>query len=219
MPDAVGKLERGSRVVVKDTGPPSVPTAPIAMPLKVTTTGSPATTEPLPKVMTMFDNVLGPETAWAFPLILAAGVTLDAKKRTGYASVIRLKPILSSRPPAEGVKRNETITFVLLALRKTSGIKKLTTVTAPPIKSHDTAGLEAVGSVFVCTVTESLAALAGPIVQPTSVTATAVPAASGALPPTVNTMDRAPGCAGVSVAPAVDTLAVGVAEAAKKPDG
>ena len=75
------------------------------------------------------------------------------------------------------------------------------------------------GSAFVCTVTESLAALAGPIVQPTSVTVTAVPAASGALPPLVNTMEVAPGCAGVSVAPAVDTLAVGVAEVAKKPDG
>ena len=75
------------------------------------------------------------------------------------------------------------------------------------------------GSAFVCTVTESLAALAEPIVQPTSVTVTAVPAASGAVPPTANTMEVAPGCAGVSVAPAVDTLAVGVAEVAKKPDG
>ena len=88
-------------------------------------------------------------------------------------------------------------------------------VIAPPILPHDTAGLEGVGSASVCTVTESLAAMAGPIVQPTSVTVTAVPAASGAVPPTVNTMDRAPGCAGVSVAPAVDTLAVGVAEVAK----
>ena len=74
-------------------------------------------------------------------------------------------------------------------------------------------------SVSVCTVMESLAALAAPILQPTSVTVTAVPAASGAVPPTVNTMDRAPGCAGVSVAPAVETMAVGVAEVAKKPDG
>ena len=110
-------------------------------------------------------------------------------------------------------------TFCLPALRSASATRKVTAVTAPPILPHDTAGLEAVGSVFVCTVTELVAALAGPIVQPTSVTVTAVPAASGAVPPTVNTMDRAPGCAGVSVAPAVDTLAVGVAEAAKKPDG
>ena len=57
-----------------------------------------------------------------------------------------------------------------------------------------------------------------PIVKPTRVTVTAVPAAS-ALPAAANTMDVAPGCAGVSVAPAAETLAVGVAEVAKKPDG
>ena len=83
----------------------------------------------------------------------------------------------------------------------------------------DTAGLEAVGSAVVCTVTEdSLAALAAPIVHPTSVTVAAVPAAS-ALPEAASSMEVAPGCAGVSVAPAVDTLALGVAEVAKKPDG
>ena len=71
---------------------------------------------------------------------------------------------------------------------------------------------------FVCTVTESLAALAPPMVQPTSVTVTAVPAASGA-PVAANTMEVAPGCAGVRVVPAADTTAVGVAEAEKKPDG
>ena len=103
------------------------------MPLKVTITGAPATTEPLPNVMTMLDDVLAPETASALPLILTAGVTSDAKKPTGYASVIRLEPIMSSRPPAVGVKRKETVTFVLLALRETSGIAKLTSVTAPPI--------------------------------------------------------------------------------------
>ena len=122
-------------------------------------------------------------------------------------------------PPALGVKVNVASTPALPATRSEAATLNVTEVTAPLITPHDTAGLEAVGSVFVCTVTESLAALAGPIVQPTSVTVTAVPAASGAVPPTVNTMDRAPGCAGVSVAPAVDTLAVGVAEVAKKPDG
>ena len=70
----------------------------------------------------------------------------------------------------------------------------------------------------VRTVTESAAALATPMVQPTSVTVTAVPAAS--VPPAAaNTMDVLPGAPGVSVTPAVDTLAVGVAEVAKKPDG
>jgi hypothetical protein len=119
--------------VVKVTGPPSLPTAPIVMPLKVTTTGAPATTEPLPKVMTMLDDVLGPETAWAFPLILTAGVTLDAKKPIGYASVMRLEPIMSSRPPAEGEKRKEISTFDLFALRETSGIAKTKSATALPI--------------------------------------------------------------------------------------
>ena len=88
----------------------------------------------------------------------------------------------------------------------------------PNILPLDTAGLETVGSASVCTVTESLAALAAPILQPTSVTVTEVPAASK-LPVAANTMEVAPGCAGVSVAPPVDTLAVGVAEVAKKPDG
>ena len=88
----------------------------------------------------------------------------------------------------------------------------------PNILPLDTAGPETVGSASVCTVTESLAALAAPILQPTSVTVTEVPAASK-LPVAANTMEVSPGCAGVSVALPVDTLAVGVAEVAKKPDG
>ena len=83
---------------------------------------------------------------------------------------------------------------------------------------EDANGLEAVGSALVCTVTESVAALAAPIVQPTSVTVTAVPAAS-ALPEAVKTMEVLPGAAGTRVAPAADDFAVGVGEAAKKPDG
>ncbi len=63
-----------------------------------------------------------------------------------------------------------------------------------------------------------MAALAAPIVQPTSVTATEVPAAS-ALPEAVKTMEVLPGAAGTRVAAAADDFAVGVGEAAKKPDG
>ena len=66
--------------------------------------------------------------------------------------------------------------------------------------------------------TESVAALAAPIVQPTSVTVTAVPAAS-ALPVAANTTEVLPGCAGTRVAPAADDFAVGVAEIKKKPGG
>ena len=95
---------------------------------------------------------------------------------------------------------------------------KLTEATAPPITPLDTTGLETVGSVFVCTVTESVAALATPMVQPESVTVTAVPAAS-AVPEAVKTMEVAPGCAGVRMAPTADDVAVGVENAAKKPVG
>ena len=56
------------------------------------------------------------------------------------------------------------------------------------------------------------------MVTPASVTVTAVLAAS-AVPPAVMTMDVAPGAPGTSVAPTVDSVALGVAAAAKKPDG
>ena len=62
-----------------------------------------------------------------------------------------------------------------------------------------------------------MAALAAPIVQPKSVTVTAL--VDNEPLDSASTMEVAPGCAGVSVAPPVDTLAVGVAEVAKKPDG
>ena len=121
-------------------------------------------------------------------------------------------------PPALGVSVNVAETPVLPATRSDAAMLKVTLVTAPPIAPHDTAGLEAIGSVFVRTVTESAAALATPMVQPTSVTVTAVPAAS-ALPVADKTMDVLPGAPGVRVAPAVDTMALGVGEVAKKPDG
>ena len=126
--------------------------------------------------------------------------------------------LLGPAPPALGVKVNVASTPAFAATRSPAVTLKVTAVTAPPILPLDTAGLETVGSVSVRTVTESLAALAAPIVQPASVTVTAVPAAS-VLPVATSTMEVSPGCAGVSVAPAVDTLAVGVGEVAKKPDG
>ena len=104
------------------------------------------------------------------------------------------------------------------ATRSPGATMKLTEATAPPITPLDTAGLEFTRSVLVCTVTESVAALATPMVQPESVTVTAVPAASE-VPEAAKTMDVAPGCAGVRMAPDVDDVAVGVGEVAKKPDG
>ena len=57
-----------------------------------------------------------------------------------------------------------------------------------------------------------------PMVRPASVTVTAVLAAS-AVPPVVMTMDVAPGAPGDRVAPLVDSVALGVAVVAKKPEG
>ena len=57
-----------------------------------------------------------------------------------------------------------------------------------------------------------------PMVKPVSVTVTAVLAAS-AVPPVVMTMEVAPGACGVREAPAVDSVAVGAGDVAKKPDG
>ena len=88
--------------------------------------------------------------------------------------------------------------------------------TAPPITPLVTA-LEGSRSTLVCTVTLP-AALAGPNVQPESVTVTAVAAESG-LPATDNTMDVPPGVCGVRVVSDDDEVAVGVAEGEKKPDG
>ena len=121
-------------------------------------------------------------------------------------------------PPALGVKVNVASTPALPATRSEAATLNVTEVTAKPITPHDTAGLDAAGSVFVCTVTESVAALATPIVQPTSVTVTAVSAAK-TVPVAAKTMEVPPGSAGVRTAPGVDTLAVGVAEVAKKPVG
>ena len=119
-------------------------------------------------------------------------------------------------PPALGVKANVAATLVLPATRSPAAIANVTDVTAPPTTPLDTA-LEAVGSALVCTVI-SPAALAGPNVQPASVTVTAAPADS-AVPVTAKTTDVPPGVCGVIVVPADDEVAVGVVEFAKKPDG
>jgi hypothetical protein len=91
-------------------------------------------------------------------------------------------------------------------------------VTEPPTTPDDTEGVDAVGSVLVCTVTESVAALAAPIVQPTRVTVTAASAAR-VVPVTAKMMDVLPGGPGARLVPPVDTFAVGVGVVAKKPDG
>ena len=119
-------------------------------------------------------------------------------------------------PPALGVKANVAATLVLPATRSPAAMPNEIEVTAPPITPLATA-LEGVGSALVCTVTSS-AALAGPNVQPASVTVTGVEAES-AVPVTTNTMDVTPGACGVRVVPGDDEVAVGVAEVEKKPKG
>ena len=69
-------------------------------------------------------------------------------------------------PPALGVNVNVAFTALLFATRSPAAMLNVTFQTAPPIAPQDTAGLEAVGSAAVCTVTESVAALATPMVQP-----------------------------------------------------
>ena len=123
---------------------------------------------------------------------------------------------LGPPPPALGVKANVAATLALFATRSEAAMSNVVTVTAPPITPLATA-LERVGSALVCTVT-SPAALAGPNVQPESVTVTAVAAESG-LPATGNTMDVPPGVCSVRVVSNDDEVAVGVAEGEKKPDG
>ena len=121
-------------------------------------------------------------------------------------------------PPALGVKVNVACTADLPATRSAAATVNVTADTEPPITPDDTAGLDAVGSVLVCTVTESVAALTAPIVQPTRVTVTAASAAR-VVPVTAKMMDVLPGGPGARLVPPVDTFAVGVGVVAKKPDG
>ena len=119
-------------------------------------------------------------------------------------------------PPALVVKEKVAATLVLPATRSPAAMPNEIEVTTPPITPLVTA-LEGLGSALVCTVT-SPAALAGPNVQPASVTVTAAPADS-AVPVTAKTTDVPPGVCGVRLVPADDEVAVGVVEFAKKPDG
>ena len=118
-------------------------------------------------------------------------------------------------PPALVVKANVAAT-ALFATRSPSTMSNEIEVTAPPITPLVTA-LEGSRSTLVCTVTLP-AALAGPNVQPESVTVTALVSESG-VPATDNTMDVPPGVCGVRVVPGDDEVAVGVAEVEKKPGG
>ena len=120
-------------------------------------------------------------------------------------------------PPAVGVNVNVAEAPDLPATRSAAEILNDTAVTKAPIAPEAT-GTDKDGSTFVFTVTEELLAVGAPMVRPVSVTVTAVLAAS-AVPPVVMMMDVAPGAPGDRVVPLVDSLALGVAVVAKKPEG
>ena len=82
----------------------------------------------------------------------------------------------------------------------------------------DETEVDSIGSALVFTVTEVLPLVGAPMVRPVSVTVTAVLAES-AVPPVVMMMDVAPGAPEDRVAPLADSVAVGVAVVAKKPEG
>ena len=120
-------------------------------------------------------------------------------------------------PPAVGVKVNVAATPALDATRSAAVMANETAETAPPI-TPDATETEAIGSALVCTVTKPPAVGVPLMEKPVRVTVTAVLATS-AVPPVVMTMEVAPGACGVTEAPAVDSVAVGAGDVAKKPDG
>ncbi len=183
---------------------------------RVTRTDAFAAIVPLRNVMTMLELLLALLKASTLGFTLTLGVTPDKKNPKGYTSVTWLTPPSASSPPAVGVNPKVTLTLVALATRKDSRMKNEKDVTVPPM-NEDLLLEERVGSMLVCTVT-SPPALAGPNVQPASVTVTAVEAESGS-PVTDNTMDVTPGACGVRVVSDDDEVAVGVAEVEKKPKG
>ena len=122
-------------------------------------------------------------------------------------------------PPALGLKVKVAATPLLPATRSAAAMINATVVTAPPITPQDTAGLETVGSLPVCTVTESVAALAMPKVKPISVIVTACPLVNDTQQLFVKTMENISGVPTPMFTLGVDTYAIGVETLVKKPDG
>ena len=119
-------------------------------------------------------------------------------------------------PPAVGVNVKVAETPALPATRSTDSMVNDAEATAPPI-TPDATEVEAIGSALVCTVTNE-PAVGAPMVMPASVTVTEVLAAS-AVPPVVMTMHAGPVNPGLRVDALVDSVALGVAVVAKKPEG
>jgi hypothetical protein len=213
-PDATEGETVGSALVCTVTAPPAVGVPLMIKPVSVTVTAALAASCATDVVTTIRVRVGCAQLPLAPPLTDAPGVAVAAKKPDGYVRV--MVPPAAIAPPAEVVKTNVAAAPVSPATRSADAIQKEVPVTVPPI-TPDAVPAEAVGSTLVAMVTAP-PPVAAPTVKPVSVTVTAVLAASGA-PPVVMTMEVAPGACGVREAPAVDSVAVGAGDVAKKPDG
>ena len=215
-PDATEVEAVGSALVCTVTAPPAVGVILMVKPVSVTVTAALATSCATDVVTTIWVRLGCAQLPLAPPLTDAPGVAVVAKKPDGYVSV--MGPPAAIAPPAEVVKTNVAAAPVWPATRSTDAIEKEVPVTAPPI-TPDAVPAEAVGSALVKMIMPvGLPPVAAPIVKPVSVTVTAVLAAS-AVPPVVMTMEVAPGACGVKEALAVESVAVGAGDVAKKPDG
>ena len=105
------------------------------------------------------------------PLICTLGDPALAKKPDGYVSVMLLPA--ASAPPAVVVKVNVATVPALPATRSAEATPNVTEVTAPPI-APDATDAEAVWSTLVATEMPPPAVGAPPMVNPVTVTVTAV---------------------------------------------
>ncbi len=107
-------------------------------------------------------------------------------------------------------------TPVLPAIRSATAIVKVTPVTT--LITPEETGKDTAGSALVCTVTKTLPEVGAPMVRPNSVTVMVAVDLRG-VQLILMIMDVAPVAPGVMAEPTAESLAVGVALAAKKPEG
>jgi len=111
------------------------------------------------------------EPVGPLPLICTLGDPALAKKPDGYVSVMLLPA--ASAPPAVVVKENVAAVPALPATRSAEATPNVTEVTAPPI-TPDATDAEAVWSTLVATEMPPPAVGAPPMVNPVTVTVTAL---------------------------------------------
>ena len=121
-------------------------------------------------------------------------------------------------PPAEVVNENVAATPAFAATRSGPAIEKVGLITLSPMAPEATCVGLLLASLVVPMDTLVPPAVMGPIVSPLMVTVTAAPPPIADVPVSVNTMACAVGVATVAVLLLLNA-AVGLPEAAKKPDG